>query len=147
MLVSSYPSLFWLSTCLSISPSWLFIRLLLLFSISHPLPASPFLLFSSLIPLTHPYFSSLFHSILHASAASLSLSLSGSAFACPQFMLIGPAVPLKVAMATTTGHLATVPISPSSPQAEIEGVCVCVCERERERERERESGNVNIPFM
>jgi len=33
-------------------------------------------------------------------------------------MLIGPAVPLKVAMATTTGHLATIPISPSSPQAE-----------------------------
>ena len=50
------------------------------------------------------------------------MSLSGSAPACPHFMLIGPAVPLKFTMATTTRCLATLlfSLSPSqcSPQAE-----------------------------
>ena len=60
------------------------------------------------------------------------MKFTGFAFVCPQFMLIGPAVPLKVAMATTTGHLATMPVSLSHSQ------CSPQAERERERQREGE---------
>lgn len=84
---------------------------------------------------TLPYFIFLtpFLSILHASAdfpscLCVGMSRAGSAPACSHFMLIGPAVPLKFTMATTTCRLATLLLSLIPASA---------LHRQRERERQK----------
>ncbi|MEQ2284697.1 hypothetical protein AMECASPLE_024209 [Ameca splendens] len=88
--------------------------------------------------LCSPLLSSPLHPACLSSLSVLSvcagMSLAGSAPACPHFMLIGPAVPLKFTMATTTCRLAT-PLFSLIPAIILH----------RQRESEKEKKRLKIP--